>query len=113
MFAPPPAGAVALTAVLGGPAITKLGFGFVFAPVLLNSVILLLIALIFNAALQRNYPHRPIVKAITPIQAPASITHEDILAALHQSKEYLDIDEGDIESILNAAESISKKRQST
>jgi CBS domain-containing membrane protein len=109
----PPGGAVALTAVLGGPAITKLGFGFVFAPVLLNSVILLLIALIFNAAMKRNYPHRPIVKAITPIQDPASITHEDILAALHKSKEYLDIDEGDIESILNTAESISKKRQST
>jgi CBS domain-containing membrane protein len=108
----PPGGAVALTAVLGGPAITKLGFGFVFAPVFLNSVILLLMALLFNTAMRRNYPHRPIVKAIVPLQDPSPITHEDILAALHQNKEYLDIDEGDIESILNAAELISKKRQS-
>ncbi len=106
----PPGGAVALTAVLGGPAITKLGFSFVLAPVLLNSAILLGMALLFNAAIRRNYPHRVVIKSATLIQAPSSITHEDIVAALHQNKEYLDIDEGDIESILEAAKKISTKR---
>src|SRR5438552_16536915 len=32
----PPSGAVALTAVLGGPAVHAIGYGFVLAPVLLN-----------------------------------------------------------------------------
>lgn len=107
----PPGGAVALTAVLGGPAITKLGFGFVIAPVLLNSAILLMMALFFNAAIRRNYPHRVVIKSAVPVQDPSPISHEDILAALHQNKEYLDIDEGDIESVLAAAEEISKKRK--
>ena len=106
----PPGGAVALTGVLGGPAITKLGFGFVFAPVLLNSIILLIMALLFNKVIRRNYPHRTIIKPTPPIQDPTPRTHEDVLAALYQNKEYLDIDEGDIESILIAAEAISKKR---
>lgn len=107
----PPSGAVALTAVLGGPAITNLGFRFVFAPVFLNSLILLTMALLFNAAIRRGYPHRVTIKTTSTILDPSSITHEDILAALHQNKEYLDIDEGDIESILNTAEAISKKRK--
>jgi CBS domain-containing membrane protein len=107
----PPGGAVALTAVLGGPAVTKLGFGFVFAPVLLNSAILLAMALLFNAAIRRNYPHRVVTILAAPIRDVSSITHEDILTALHQNKEYLDIDEGDIEYILNAAEKISKNRK--
>jgi CBS domain-containing membrane protein len=106
----PPSGAVALTAVLGGPAITKLGFNFVFAPVLLNSTILLIMALLFNKAIRRNYPHHTTVKPTILVQDPTPITHEDVLAALYQNKEYLDIDEGDIESILNAAEVISKNR---
>lgn len=107
----PPGGAVALTAVLGGPAITKLGFAFAFAPVLLNSLVLLIMALLFNALLKRNYPHRVPAKPTVVIQDPKPITHEDIVAALHQQKEYLDINEGDIESILDAAEKISKARQ--
>ncbi len=35
----PPGGATALTAVIGGPAVTSLGYGFVWEPVLLNSVL--------------------------------------------------------------------------
>jgi CBS domain-containing membrane protein len=107
----PPSGAVAVTAVLGGSAITKLGFLFVLTPVLINSLVLLTMALLFNAAIGRNYPHHPIIKTAIPVLDPTSITHEDILAALHKNEEYLDIDEGDIEAILIAAEEISKARQ--
>src|SRR5690606_34695683 len=49
-FIHPPSGAVALTAVLGGPAVYELGYGFVLVPVALNSVLLLLTALVFNNA---------------------------------------------------------------
>ena len=55
----PPSGAVAITAVFGGPAVRALGFGFVVMPVLVNSMLLLLLALVFNNLARRRYPHRP------------------------------------------------------
>src|SRR5690606_30220386 len=45
----PPGGATALSAVVGGPAIEALGFGYVLMPVLLNTVLLLLVAVLFNS----------------------------------------------------------------
>lgn len=44
----PPGGAIALTAVLGGPVITAAGYRFVLLPVALNSMVLLLAAIVFN-----------------------------------------------------------------
>lgn len=52
----PPSGAVALTAVLGGSAIHELGYLFVIWPVGVNSVLLLVAALIFNNATGLRYP---------------------------------------------------------
>ena len=53
----PPSGAVAITAVLGGEAVHRLGFNFVIYPVLLNSVLLLAFALCFNRLIGRHYPY--------------------------------------------------------
>ena len=53
----PPSGAVALTAVLGGPVVKALGYRFVLWPVALDSLLLLLAALLFNVSAQRRYPH--------------------------------------------------------
>lgn len=44
----PPGGAVALTAVLGGPAIQSMGFGFAVWPVGVGTALLLLSALVFK-----------------------------------------------------------------
>lgn len=52
----PPGGAIALCAILGGPAVSKLGYSFIW-PVALNSGLLLLIALVFNNLSGRRYPH--------------------------------------------------------
>lgn len=52
----PPSGAVAITAVLGGDAVHRLGYYFVLYPVLLNSVLLLGLAIIFNRMVGRHYP---------------------------------------------------------
>lgn len=53
----PPGGATALAAVIGGPAVHDLGYGYVLAPILLNVVIIFIIALIFNAFFPwRRYP---------------------------------------------------------
>lgn len=46
----PPGGATALGAVLGGPTVHALGYGFVLVPVLINVVI------IFSVAVVANYP---------------------------------------------------------
>ena len=51
---------LALTAVLAGPEVAQLGYHFALYPVGLNSIGLLLIALLFNNALRRQYPHRPL-----------------------------------------------------
>ena len=53
----PPGGAVALTAVLGGPLILELGYRFVLIPVGINSVLLALFALAYNNVTGRRYPH--------------------------------------------------------
>ena len=104
----PPGGAVALTAVLGGPAVTNLGFNFVVWPVLLNSALLLAFAVAFNNAMQRRYPHKPAPAAHkTQDPAPtarAGVTQDDLNAVLKARGELLDISPEDLEEIIYAAE---------
>ena len=53
----PPGGATALAAVIGGPGITSLGYGYVVAPILLNVSVIFMVALIFNNFFPwRRYP---------------------------------------------------------
>jgi len=106
----PPSGAVAVTAVFGGPAVHALGFGFVVMPVAINSMLLLLTALAFNNVTRRRYPHRP-PETATPHHtrdAPPSkrlgVTRADLDAVLQARGEFLDIEEDDLEAILVAAE---------
>lgn len=54
----PPGGATALIAVSGGESIKKLGYGYVLSPVLTGSLILLVVALVFNnLSTHRHYPN--------------------------------------------------------
>ncbi len=53
----PPSGGTALTAIIGGPAVTDLGFKFIWRPVLLNAVLLVLLAIAVNKPFAwRQYP---------------------------------------------------------
>ena len=53
----PPGGATALTAVAGGDAVHMLGFQYVLTPVLLNVMVILLVAILFNFPFSwRRYP---------------------------------------------------------
>jgi len=53
----PPGGATALTAVAGGESVHAMGFQFVLTPVLLNVLVILLIAMLFNIPFPwRRYP---------------------------------------------------------
>ena len=114
----PPSGAVALTAVLGGPAIHAMGYGFVLTPVMLNSILLLSAALFFNNATGRRYPHRvqapPVDKHDTSDIAPTSrlgISSEDLDAALARYNQVLDISREDLQAILLDTEMRSHQRR--
>jgi CBS-domain-containing membrane protein len=45
----PPGGATALAAVIGGPSVSALGYQFLLTPVLINVLVILLVAILFNA----------------------------------------------------------------
>ena len=114
----PPSGAVALTAVLGGRAVTDLGYGFVLWPLGANSLLLLAVALLFNGLAGRNYPHRPLGgRADTATRDPPSaarvgFTPEDLDAVLAEYDQLLEVDRGDLEAILRDAEIRSYRRRS-
>ncbi|HZU63793.1 MAG TPA: HPP family protein [Novosphingobium sp.] len=97
----PPSGAVALTAVLGGPQVAALGYGFVAVPVAINTLVLTLAALAYNNATGRSYPHRahaPVHPHLPP--APLALSPADFDAVLADYGEPLDIDSDDLRMIL-------------
>jgi CBS domain-containing membrane protein len=99
----PPSGAVALTAVLGGPAVHALGFEFVFAPIAAQSFALLGVALVFHASTGHRYPHAARQAKEARVSSPAAnpgFTREDLEAVLGRRNELLDIDPADLESLL-------------
>ena len=113
----PPSGAVALTAVLGGPAITELGYGFALWPVAANSALLLAMALAFNNTLRRAYPHRvaaPANRHLTRDAPPSQrvgFTQADLAEALRAHDELIDVSTEDLQEILAAAELQAHRRR--
>jgi CBS domain-containing membrane protein len=103
----PPSGAVALTTVLGGPAVHAAGFGFAFVPVCLNSTLIVLVALVFNNLTGRRYPHgqQSMLQNVHATRDPVptariGFTREDLDAALARYGQVLDISRDDLEAIL-------------
>ena len=109
----PPSGAVAITAVLGGDAVHRLGFHFIVYPVLLNSILLLVFAVFFNRLVGRHYPMTAHVnersKDPTPTQK-VSIQPKDIEYALEHRTELLDISQYDLEKIILEAQQRANER---
>ncbi|MBI3431160.1 MAG: HPP family protein [Hydrogenophilales bacterium] len=104
----PPGGATALTAVVGGETVHALGYGFVVAPILINTLVILVVAVVFNYPFAwRRYPqiwHRKTV-AVAPdpahqgAQEKAMIPHSDLVYALSQIDTFVDISEDDLQRI--------------
>lgn len=100
----PPGGATALAAVLGGPDIQALGYGFVVTPVLLNMSLLLGMALVLNAPFPwRRYPAalRP---PNPPAQAPPAFSAEDIAYALRQLETVIAVSDEELNAIFALAQ---------
>nr|WP_240636049.1 HPP family protein [Caldimonas tepidiphila] len=113
----PPGGAIALSAVLGGPALQALGYGFVLAPVGLNSLLLLCVALAFNNATRRPYPHRQPPSAPghgTGDAAPnerLGFTRADLDAVLRQYNQVLDVSRDDLDALFCQTEMQAYRRR--
>ena len=102
----PPSGAVALTAVIGGEQNHALGYGFVLAPVLLNSLLMVAVAVWYNRAVGRRYPHsqqmqlpHPQQTADAPPTARLGFSSEDLQAVLKENDQVLDISPDDLEDL--------------
>jgi CBS-domain-containing membrane protein len=99
----PPGGATALVAVIGGPAVTHLGYQYVLAPVALNAAILCLVAIHYNAVFPwRRYPAQ-LHRMTQPPPRAEFIRHEDFVYALSQIDTYIDVSEDDLLRIYDLA----------
>lgn len=103
----PPAGATALAAALGNEAVRAMGFGFVVAPLLLNVLIILVVAVAFNALFPwRRYPAALVRRAAALAPAVAdyeTISHGDFVFALSQMDSFIDVSEEDLLRIYSLA----------
>lgn len=103
----PPGGATALAAVIGGDTLHGLGYAYGFEPVLLNSLTLLLAAIVFNALFKwRRYPAPIPDHDKTSAAGPEGyepINHEDFVYALSHIDTFVDISEEDLLQIYSLA----------
>ncbi|MFN2309436.1 MAG: HPP family protein [Gammaproteobacteria bacterium] len=106
----PPGGATALTAIIGGDSIQGLGYSYLLTPVLLNCLIILGVAVVFNfafpwrrypAALARYFTAKAASRlSMTNAEAEGSeITRENLASALKSMDKTLDVSEDDLEKI--------------
>ena len=106
----PPGGATALSAVISGPTVTQLGFGYLVTPVLLNALVLLAVAILFNYPFPwRRYPaalHARVLQEIPPATAqpvPPAVDRPDLVYALSEMDTFVDVSEADLQRIYEIA----------
>ncbi len=113
----PPGGAVALTAVLGGPLIHSLGYHFLLVPIGLNSALLLVVALVYNNATRRRYPHQvighanPHQTADRPSFDRVGFTTDDLDYVLTRYNQVPDVSRDELESLLVQTEMHAYRRR--
>jgi len=98
----PPGGATALYAVLGGETVHALGYGYLFSPVLLNIVVLVTVAVVFNYPFDwRRYPQswHQRTKPVAMTAEKSMIPHSSLVYALSQIDTFVDISEDDLQRI--------------
>jgi len=105
----PPGGAAALLPVLGGIG----DWHFALHPVLLNSLLLVVAALLYNRATGRRYPHPAAPAAAKPgaQDVGARFTDADLDAALERYDQLLDVPRDDLRGLLETAEAQAQQRR--
>jgi len=111
----PPGGASALVAVVGGSSVHALGYQYVITPVLLNVLVIVAVAVLFNfpfawrrypAELKKKRPPDPLHP-----QRRSSISHEDLVYALSEVDSFIDVSEQDLLAIYELATQRSLSEQ--
>lgn len=110
----PPGGATALTAVIGGPQVAALGYGFAVHPVLVNAVILVVAAVAINAGFAwRRYPAawgRPRPAEFAGAPDALMLTHSDFTEALRRIGTFVDISEDEFVRLRELMREAADKR---
>jgi CBS domain-containing membrane protein len=114
----PPGGAAALTAVIGGAAVTRAGFWFPLVPIAINSLILVALGMMFHRLAGRQYPHRQTIAPVNthktadpPPALRVGFNSEDIDTAIASLNETLDISRADLDALLRQVELQALLRQ--
>jgi CBS-domain-containing membrane protein len=113
----PPGGATALAAVIGGDVTHALGYQFVIEPVLINVLIMLMVAVVFNYLFPwRRYPEALIAKPQpetedTRVRSQRTIEHADLVYALSQMDTIIPVTEHDLLQIYELATGQAGQRQ--
>lgn len=116
----PPGGATALTAVVGGASVTDLGYSYLIIPILANVLIILIVAIVFNAVFTwRRYPAH-LAHKLKPILPTSSVntqagarqfelTQEDFAAAMQELDSFVDITTDGLIDLLELAKQHAEK----
>jgi len=113
----PPGGATALTFVIGSSQLHAFGYSYVFEPVFINVMVILVVAVIFNLPFAtRRYPQglqnlmaRDMEKATAQLQA-FEIERDDIARAIEKMDIVVDLTDEDLVKLFHLASSEAKQR---
>ena len=101
----PPGGAAALFAALGATS-----FQFALFPVLLNSVLLVLVGLLYNGLTGRRYPHVQVAVKSPSATIASRFSTADLDAALAHYNQVMSVSRDDLEQLLHYAEAQAYQR---
>lgn len=107
----PPGGACALLAATATPAIDEQGLAFVLLPVGVNTVALVLVAVLVNNLTGRDYPHRAPAAPDTGPVARLGVQSDDVEQAMRRSGQRLDVLAADVVALVRDAETHALDRR--
>ena len=111
----PPGGATALTTVVAGTQVHALGYTYILIPVLLNVLVILSVAIIFNNFFSwRRYPTALMQfgrkQENDATQKEKELSTADLEFALQQMNMYVDVSNDDLDKIYQLAKSRTEKQ---
>jgi len=102
----PPGGATALTAVVSGSSVHELGYQYLITPVLINVLIILVVAIIFNSFFRwRRYPASMVYKQDknNNTHEPEGLAPQDLEHALKQMNLFVNVGNEELGQIYRLA----------